>query len=186
MKTHRIKVLAILAVCSSILFIVQSMVVADEVTKHQKLVNLMLLLGVNEVFKEDHHLCIEQAEAYSPQVLHREQADYFGGITPSDSKWADIVATYEAYVSELCSAIDEQQFIELYATSYGKYVTEKELDTILQFFRSPIGKKDIQATKMARRLANMKILKRQMRVEKDAYKKYTKDLDRIISTHNRD
>jgi hypothetical protein len=65
-------------------------------------------------------------------------------------------------------------------------VTEKELDTILKFFRSPIGKKDIEATKMARRSANSIILEKQMKVEKEAYNKHLKELDKIILTHNKD
>ena len=141
-------------------FLLATTLSADKTTKQKKLLELIHLLEVKEIFRDEHQLCVKQSENYSPENIYRQQPEYFGGITPSDPAWKGIMASYENYVGAVCSCISEKEYIELHANLYGQYVTENELDVILKFLRSPIGQKDIHAGLMVRKSTSQYMFKK--------------------------
>jgi hypothetical protein len=166
-------------------FFVATPVLADQSSKRQKLFELMDLLGVQQVYKDQDRLCSKQAENFSPEVIYKQQPEYFGGIGPTDPLWSNIVASYEKYVDTYCSCISEKEFMELHAELYGEYVKEKELDVILKFLKSPIGQKDIHAGLMTRKRADEYISKKISEAEAKAYNDYMTEFERIISQHGK-
>ena len=157
----------------------------DQSSKRQKLFELVHLLGVQEVSKDQYRICVKQAENYAPDIVYKQQPEYFEGIGPNDPTWSKIVASYKKYVNTYCSCISEKEFMELHANLYGEYVTENELDVILKFLRSPIGQKDIHAGLMARKRADEYMSKKITEVELKAYNDYMMELESIISQHGK-
>lgn len=71
----------------------------DQSSKRQKLFELINLLGVQEVSKDQYRICVKQAENYAPDIVYKQQPEYFGGIGPNDPPWPIIVASYKKYVN---------------------------------------------------------------------------------------
>ena len=164
-------------------FFLASPVLADQSSKQQKLLELMNLLGIEEVFKDYEQSCLKQADSYQPEYIYEQQPDYFGGIKPNDPTWSAIVGAYNKYAKIYCSCISEKEYIGLHAKLYGEYVSENEIDAILKFLRSPIGQKDIHAGLMARKRADEYISDKIIAAEKKAYNDYMTELESIISQH---
>jgi len=167
-------------------FLLATTLSADETTKQKKLFELIHLLKVKEIFRDERQLCEKQSENYSPENIYTQQPEYFRGITPSDPSWKEIVASYEKYVDTVCSCISEKEYIELHANLYGQYVTENELDVILKFLRSPIGQKDIHAGLMVRKSASQYMFRKVSEVETKANANYMAELGRIISKYQKE
>ncbi|MCP4367147.1 MAG: DUF2059 domain-containing protein [Deltaproteobacteria bacterium] len=176
-RIHRI-----IIVMSTLILLLNS-VYADEAAKHQKTFELMELMPIRELFRDDYKLCLKRAEDYAPGITYENQPEYFGGISPNDPEWVSIVSSYKKYVSTMCSYISENEYIELIAKLYGEYLTEKELDVILDFFRSPIGQKELNASFMVRIRADEYFYKKMTEKEKKAYDDYMVELESIISRH---
>ncbi len=156
---------------------------ADEATKHQKLFKLMEAMPIRKLFRDDYKLCLKRFEDYAPRITYENQPEYFGGISLNDPEWENIVSSYKKYVSTICSCVSENEYIELLAKLYGEHLTEKELDVILDFFRSPIGQKELNAALMARKGTDKYFHKKMTETEKKAYDDHMVELESIISRH---
>ncbi len=176
-RIHRI-----IIIMSTLILLLNS-VYADEAAKRQKTFELMELLQIIKVFRGDYKLCLKRFEDYSPTITYEEQPEYFGGIRPNDPEWKSIVSSYKKYVSTTCSCISEEEYLEIITKVYGEHLTEKELDVILDFFRSPIGQKEINAAHKARRHSDEYFSKKIKEIEKKAYDDYMGELEYIISKY---
>ena len=68
-------------------FIIAQPVYADQSSKHQKLLELMNILGIQKVFKDQKQSCLKQADSYSPGYIFNQQPEFFGGIDPDDLRF---------------------------------------------------------------------------------------------------
>ncbi len=110
--------------------------------------------------------CLKRFEDYSPTITYEELPEYFGGISPNGPEWKSIVSSYKKYASTTCSCISEEEYLETITKVYGEHLTEKGLDVILDFFRPPIGQKEINAAHKVRRHSDEYFSKKIKEIEK--------------------
>src|SRR5205085_9458105 len=73
-----------------------------------------------------------------------------------------------------------EEAVAMYAKLYGEGVTEDELDKILEFYRSPLGQKDVAASHNAGPKWRAFLLQKNQEVFQKNYQVFLADLKRIV------
>jgi hypothetical protein len=129
-----------------ILLMVAANALADQSTKDAKLNELMRLQGLTEMIEQQQAYCQEQARAIGPKMI----AEFKKQIPEIDQAVLDEVdAALSAFVDSAKPSWTVGEAATAWSNYYGEQLTEEELDQIIAFYRSPIGQKDILATRKA-------------------------------------
>lgn len=111
----------------------------DEKSKLAK--ELTSALGTEEMFATYLHECTASSVGYDPVAEFRANPDYFGGISPRSSYWAEIEQLYRNYQKQVCSYITPADFREFYANHFVSALSTEELRSAILFYSSVGGKK---------------------------------------------
>jgi len=145
--------------------------------KESKLKELMKLQGLYEMIEQQQKYCQEQAKAIGPRMLEQLKKQM-----PGNDK-AVIDELEKAYLKFIASAKPTwtvQEAVDAWAKYYGDQVTDNELDKILEFYRSPIGQKDVAASKSALPKWTAHFTTKNQQVLENATNAYIEDLKGII------
>lgn len=124
-----------------------SYVCADDKSKEAKLAELMKIQGIYEM--------IEQAQEGSQEMLNQNfleteqdlKAKFPALFESSDQKFKTLLDKFFDQMSQRIPPTEEA--VKVYAKIYGASLTEPELDKILEYYKTPMGQKDITAAKKA-------------------------------------
>lgn len=151
--------------------------IADELAKEQKLVELMKLNGLYELLENQMEVGKKQAEDVGPKMMEEFRANLPG---LGEKYWAQMNSAYQEFI-QTCStpawSIDEA--VKTYADLYGQNITEDELDQILDFYKSPIGQKDILASQKAVPLWSEYLGRKNMDLLQENSKIFVQELKRL-------
>lgn len=150
--------------------------VADEATKASKIQELMKLKGLTEISDQARSARIGQAEAMAPRVIEdfRRQAHEI----PEEA----IKQATKRFHNAVEASWSTDEAIEVWQELYGADLTEDEIDQAIAFYRSPIGQKDIAATKAALPRWSQFLGKKNASAIDDALKAYVADLNKAIAS----
>lgn len=119
---------------------------ADQRSKEAKLNQLMELQGLTEMIEQQQAYCQEQARAVGPKLI-AEFKKQLPELSPE--VLSEVDAAFTAFVDAAKPTWTVAEATSEWGRYYGEQVTEQELDQIISFYRSPIGQKDILATRKA-------------------------------------
>jgi hypothetical protein len=150
---------------------------ADGSTKTAKLAELFKLTGLYESLEQQRQECKQQAEATRPQLMQQ-----FRKTFPENDErfWQGFDVAFARFEKSSNPGWTTQEAVDYYATLFGAHLTEGELDQILAFYRSPVGKKDIEAAQAAAPEWRAFLREKNKQVFQKNYQILLKDLATIV------
>ena len=130
------KVVSVLIVF--VLFMPFSTVSADEKSKSDKLHELMELSGMIKIMEQARTKNKKQALQYKQAVMEQLKNNFH---TDDPEVWEYFDVEYQKFVNSLEPKWTAEEAVQKYVNLYGARMTEKEIDVILNFERSAIGRK---------------------------------------------
>jgi len=130
--------------CSISIIICYNSVFADKISKKEKLVELMKLSGMTEIIEQARGKNKAMAAQYKAQMM--EQISQGVKIT-DQTVWDKIEAEYQKFIEKLEPKWTVEDAVEEYTNLYGERMTEEEIDIVLNFSKSEVGKKSTKVSK---------------------------------------
>lgn len=150
---------------------------ASNTSKLDKIKELMKVEGLYEEIDQQKKYCQEQANAIGSQMDKQLKSEF---PEFDESLFTALDKAYKKFIEAARPTWTTEEVINLFAEYYGSNITEDEIDKILSFYKSSIGQKDIQATKIAiPKLTNFFTEKNKIILER-ATQSYVDELKKII------
>jgi hypothetical protein len=111
-----------------------------------KLAELMRLQGMGKELDQARESAQRGARQRAQSTTDRLLAEH---PQTSADKRAAIDAASRRFLSEVDKSFDEQDAVQAWGRFYSQGLTDQELDAIIAYYRSPVGRKDVQASKAA-------------------------------------
>lgn len=111
----------------------------DKVRELMKAQGLMQMLEQQlEAGKEDSR---KQVRLMSDQMISR--------LKPTPAYQDKLLRAFDDFVQSLNKTWSAGEMVDVWAKAYGSQFTDKELDGLLAYYRSPLGQKDVKASQAA-------------------------------------
>lgn len=117
-----------------------STVSADEKSKSAKLHELMELSGMIKIMEQARNKNKTQALQYKQAVMKQLRNNF---QTDDPEVWEYFDVEYQKFINSLEPKWTPEEAVQKYVDLYGARMTEKEIDIVLKFEKSAIGKKSI-------------------------------------------
>ena len=111
---------------------------ADEITS-ELADRLVTLQHVADDFARYGEHCLATRRAITPEMLAARKPDYFGGIRPTDTKWAAVVALYDDMIRELCARPTQAEYLKVVSSTLARTLTSQQLEDAIAFYSSATG-----------------------------------------------
>ncbi len=131
-----IHIISIINCCNSVF--------ADEISKKAKLVELMKLSGMTEIIEQARGKNKAMAAHYKAQMM--EQISQGFKIT-DQTVLEKFEAEHQKFIEKLDQKWTIEDAVEKYTNLYGERMTEEEIDIVLNFRKSEVGKKSDKVSK---------------------------------------
>lgn len=160
-----------------LLLLVGANALADESSKRAKLQELMQLQGTTQKLE----LQLAAAEQRARQIGPAMFAEFKKQIPDLDpALLAEMATATSKFIDAAKPSWTAAEAANIWIRLYGEQVTEEELDQIVAYYRSPIGKKDLAANRKAAPGWSAFIAERDERAFNAAKSAYVEDLKRIM------
>jgi hypothetical protein len=114
-------------------------------SREEKIVTLMKAQGLIEIFEEQIELREIQAEQHAKQTLEQ----VISQLKLDDSFMKPFEEAYNSFIKKIQSPWSAEDIVDVWAEFYGEGFTDKELDELISFYTSEVGKKEIRVSKEA-------------------------------------
>ena len=107
----------------------------------EKIRVLMETTGLVQTYEQQIAYGRERCKAQAQQMLHQ----VLEGLNPSPEFSERLRSAAEKFIGDLMPPWSASEIVEVWAGIYGEKFTDVELDGLISFYSSPLGKKDLQA-----------------------------------------
>jgi hypothetical protein len=146
--------------------------------REEKIAELVRLTGMAEMLEESRAASRAQAGQVSDQIFNQMLKE---AKALSDEQRTKITAATQRFIETCVSSLDINKAVALYGQLYAAQLSDQELDQIVNYYRSPIGQKDVAAAKAAMPQWQAKLTSEQSAAMQAAIGAFTQDLRQIIS-----
>jgi hypothetical protein len=151
----------------------------DDSSRAAKVAELMQLTGLAQMMAQSR--AVGQAAAQKTVQSMAEQAlAKFPTIPPE--KRARIEDAAKQFLRDADSGFDQDDAVRAWGRFYSENLTETELDAILVYYRSPVGQKDVSASRAALPQFQHYIIEKRTAVINTAVANYTAALRSIVDS----
>lgn len=105
-------------------------------------------MEVSRAYQDSVAVCVEKAEQQDVAADVAKTPGLLGGIVPGDSDWPEAKGMYIRMLKAGC-AYDSAQPIEAFTKALGESLSPSEVDALIAFYRSELGRKFVQASLVA-------------------------------------
>ena len=127
-------------------FFAVSLVYSDPASKEVKLLELMKIQGFYEMIDQQSESCKQQGQSMADNMLSELKKQ----IPDMDPVFIqELKQSYDSFVSSVKPNWTTKEAVAAWVGYYGAQLTEGEVDQLLIHYKSPLGQKDIAATKSA-------------------------------------
>lgn len=144
-----------------------------------KALELVSALGYEDSVKSFQASCLDQAKAFSPDVLIRKDSKLFWGITSESPKWPQVIRAYGEYKQQYCGDWLRPALLNAYRDAWAKSLNDAELSSVLAYLRSPGGKALAKALPKVYQSVTAQVLPTFNEVGQQAYLQYSAKLQAI-------
>jgi len=166
-----------------IIFVISTPAIADEASKSAKLIELMRIGGLYGHCEQKHADYQEFVKSVGPEAI-KDFKSKFPNMT--ESTLQALEAAYQNFVESAKPTWTVQEAVEVWKITYDSHVTEEELDKILKFYKSPVGQKNIRASRDAISKLFEFMEEKNQKAKKRAVKAYLEELENISKKANED
>ncbi|MBC3874710.1 C13 family peptidase [Undibacterium flavidum] len=129
-------------------------------------------------------LCREEQALNSAEKIFKDNSSYFGGITPASHLWPRVVSAVNEYHRQACLNLDDQQFTAVLTSDFAQAHSVKDLEKLLKFYQSDLGKQFVNTNNSAYLTANKKSSRIASENNARANEVFRKEIGRLISEFN--
>lgn len=141
MFSKRIFVFALL-----ILLLNHVVVFADEKSKREKTLNLMKHMGMYDVVNEQMMTMRQQNQTYAQKLRSSLQSEF---PQMSESYYVEAENEIVNFLEQLDASLDTTKLVNKWAEIFSQYLSENEIEQLIEFYSSSIGQKYVLAAKKA-------------------------------------
>ncbi|MCK4493389.1 MAG: DUF2059 domain-containing protein [Methylococcales bacterium] len=160
----------------TLVFLVMYSLHAHADTRTDKIETLMKTLGLVEMFEQR----IERAKVQNEQIGKQAIKQILEGLNPSADMQKKLTATFKTYIKKVESPWSSAQIVTVWAKYYGTNFSEEELDELIRFYSSPLGKKDVSESKKAMASFSQEFQKKGDKIRSTALSEYIAALKILI------
>ena len=153
----------------------------DEATKTAKIAELVQLQGLAKMMEQS-KAAGREAAAQMVRSMSDKMFAQFPKIPPE--KRAAIEAASQQFLGEVENSFDQDDAVRAWGRFYSDGLTEQELDTIVAYYRSPVGQKDIHASQAALPQFQKYLVEKRAAAMSSAVEHYTTALREIANPSN--
>ncbi|MDX2220693.1 MAG: DUF2059 domain-containing protein [Burkholderiales bacterium] len=135
---HRIAVFILLACLSSLSF-------AQSASRDAKVRELMKAQGLMVLIEQQ----LEAGKEESRKQVRQMSDQMFMRLKPTPEFQNKFAKAFEEFVMSLHKTWNAGEMVDVWAKAYGAQFTDKELDGLLAYYKSPLGQKDVKAAQAA-------------------------------------
>ena len=126
-----------------ILLIFSATAAADSRT--EKIEALMRAQGLLEMFQQQLDMGQRQSEVEARSALDQMMSQ----LNPTDEFRARFDAAFHKFIAAVSNPWSAQEIVSVWSGFYGDQFSDAELDELLQYYTSALGKKEVAASKLA-------------------------------------
>ncbi len=113
--------------------------------KEDKIKQLMEAQGLISMFESQLEMGKVQSKKAGKQMLDQ----FLSQINPDEEFQARFSAAFNNYMDNVRAPWGAEEIVSVWGEYYGQHFTEKELDSLVDFYTSSIGQKEVKASKSA-------------------------------------
>lgn len=153
---------------------------SGEISKEDKLRELMEIQGLNETLKTTQ----DQVSRQSQQVAENMLAEFKRQLGSIDEELtSEMEGAMRRFISSSSGNWSVEDATEEWITLYGKNLTSGDLDEILAYYKSTAGQKDIAATNTAVPQWSSYLQSSSQKAMDEAHRSYMDELRAIVMRH---
>lgn len=149
-------------------------------SKQEKIKTLMDAVGLTEMFEQQMEMGKQQSHKVAQQALDQ----IFSQLNPNEEFKERFSDAFNKYMSKVEAPWSAQEVVDVWASYYGPGFTENELDELIDFYTSPLGKKEVRVSREAMVSFSEHFQKAGEPIMQEATSEYIKDLKLIAKQCN--
>ncbi|WP_369123426.1 C13 family peptidase [Undibacterium fentianense] len=132
-----------------------------------------------------HRLCLDEQALTTAEKIYKDNPSYFGGISPSSHSWPLVVSALKTYQEQACKTLDSRTFSAVLVDHYANSHSVIELEKMLKFYRSDLGRQSINTNNAAYLKANRMSYRIATENNARANEEFSREIGRLIADSNR-
>lgn len=144
---------------------------ADEASKKQKVDRLIDALGLRQTFAQAAEQQKEMAKKAVGPLMKQLTDEMLASVPEVKERFTKAL---ETYTENVCAKMSPDELATTYGTLFGAHFSEAELDQLLQYYGSELGKKEVLASQQT----NAEYVRL---VQKESQERMTKALTQLKS-----
>jgi hypothetical protein len=141
-------------------------------TSTEKIKTLMDALGLVDMFSQQ----IELGRAQNEQIGRQASDQMLSQLNPSEEFRKRFSDATNNYIKKFETPWSAEEIVDIWAGYYGPNFTDKELDQLIEFYTSEIGKKDVSISKQTMTKFGEHLQKVSQPIFEDAITEYIEEL----------
>lgn len=113
--------------------------------RDDKVRELMKAQGLMQMLEQQ----LEAGKEDSRKQVRQMSDQMFSRLKPTPEYQDKFMKAFEDFVLSLHKAWSAGEMVEVWAKAYGSQFSDKELDGLLAYYKSPLGQKDVKASQAA-------------------------------------
>jgi hypothetical protein len=136
MKTTYGLILAALLACTS--------AAADETARREKVAAIVEAQGLHQMFQQQLDQGLASAGELGRGIVRKIAQET--GMSDAEAK-SKLEPIFRRYMERCATMFTARELVDIWARTYGRDLSEPELDQVLAYYKSAIGKKDVASSK---------------------------------------
>lgn len=132
---------------------------ADEASKRQKIHELARAQGLEQMFQVQIDQGKSSTSKMGVEFFDKLAKDSGLEASPDDP---EVRRLFTQLAERLAALHTAKEYMDAWSRSYGKELSESDIDNMLKYYRSPVGKRDIRASQSAMAAFSQTIVNEQM------------------------
>ncbi|MRD48069.1 DUF2059 domain-containing protein [Caenimonas koreensis DSM 17982] len=120
--------------------------VADEATRRETIAKIVEAQGLTQMFQQQLDQGKASASDIGKNIVQKMLAETGAPRGQTDPRLEQV---FQRYLERCAAMFSARELVDTWSQFYGKDLTESELDQILAYYQSPVGKKDVFASQTA-------------------------------------
>lgn len=148
--------------------------------KDEKLRHLMEAQGLLAMFESQLEINKTQSEKVGKQALDQLLAE----LNPNEKFQKSFAVAFNSYLEKVNAPWGAEEIVRVWGQYYGKHFAENEIDSLIEFYTSPLGQKEVNASKTALTEFSVHFQKLGESIFLNATQEFIKEIKRVAQECN--
>jgi len=144
-------------------------------SREERIQVLMEAQNTLSIFKSS----IENSKSQVKKMADESLSQIMSGLNPSNEYKEKFTSAFNKLISETTNIFTAEEIVAQWSELYGKQFTDEEIEQLIKFYTSPLGKKDVQSSQIALQEFNKIMSEKILPIFKNSLSAYTVSLKEI-------